>query len=162
MKIARRTWDPGGWGRHTALLAMAILTLAAAAGAESSKFVRVKVATANLRTGPGTNHEVLWSVGENYPLRVVSKQGRWLKTVDFEGYEGWVFAPLTDTLPSVVVRAERANIRSGPGMKYKLLSTEVAGVAFRVLDRKGQWLRVEHTDGFRGWIYRLLVWGAGR
>lgn len=145
------------WVRDLALITT--LALATAAGAVSAEFVRVKVPTANIRSGPGVQYERLWSTYENYPLRVVGKRGRWLKTLDFEGYEGWIYAPLTDTQPTVVVRVERANVRSAPGRDSALLSTEFMGVAFRVLSRRGDWLRVEHADGFRGWIYRALVWG---
>ncbi|MBI4610274.1 MAG: SH3 domain-containing protein [Candidatus Rokubacteria bacterium] len=142
-----------------ALAGLGLLAVAAAVGAASSEFVRVKVGSANIRAGPGTTYQRLWSVAKNYPLRVVARRGRWLKTVDFDGYAGWIFARLTDARPAVVVRVERANLRSGPGTDYKLLSTEVAGVAFRVLSRHGRWLKVEHADGSRGWIYRSLVWG---
>jgi SH3-like domain-containing protein len=31
-------------------------------------------------------------------------------------------------------------------------------VPFKVLDRKGEWLHVEHADGDRGWIHSSLVW----
>lgn len=145
------------WVSNLALITT--LALATAAGAASAEFVRVKVPTANIRSGPGVQYERLWSTYENYPLRVVGKRGRWLQTLDFEGYEGWIYAPLTDTQPTVVVRVERANVRSGPGRDSRLLSTEFMGVAFRVLSRRGDWLRVEHADGVRGWIYRALVWG---
>jgi len=144
----------------TTLAVIATLALATAAGAASAQFVRVKVPAANIRSGPGVQYERLWSTYENYPLRVVDKRGRWLKTLDFEGYEGWIYAPLTDKQPTVVVRVERANVRSGPGRDSRVLSTEFMGVAFRVLSQTGNWLRVEHADGFHGWISRALVWGS--
>jgi SH3-like domain-containing protein len=32
------------------------------------------------------------------------------------------------------------------------------GVPFRVLERKGEWLHVEHADGEKGWIHQSLIW----
>ncbi|MFQ5898818.1 MAG: SH3 domain-containing protein [Candidatus Methylomirabilia bacterium] len=128
-------------------------------GKTGIRFVRVKVATANIREGPGTNTARLWKVGKNYPLRVVSRRGQWFETVDFEGYEGWIFAPLTDTRSAVVVKANRGNLRSGPGTDYRVVSSVLAGTTFRVLDRKDQWVKVEGLGGTQGWMHSTVVWG---
>jgi SH3-like domain-containing protein len=138
-------------------LASAVITGAAA---DSNRFVRVKVEVANIRSGPGTAHDLLWSVEQNYTLRVVGRQRQWLKTVDFIGDEGWVYAPLTDRAPAVVVRADLANARAGPGTRYAIRYVAEWGTGFRVVGRKGRWLRVEHAGEGPGWIHANLVWGA--
>lgn len=148
-----------GWIAQSLVWGTSTNKTGTAKSAHPTALVRVKVAVANIREGPGTSYERLWKVGKNYPLEVVAREGRWVRAVDFEGYDGWVFGPLTDTQSAVIVKADRANIRSGPGKEYRVVVTEVAGVAFRVHDRKGRWLRVEHADGHRGWIHDSLVWG---
>ncbi|MEA1968433.1 MAG: SH3 domain-containing protein, partial [Thermodesulfobacteriota bacterium] len=32
------------------------------------------------------------------------------------------------------------------------------GVPFKVLQKKGNWMKIEHSDGDVGWIYKTLVW----
>lgn len=152
-----------GWGFRRALLLAAgavALVGASVAVAHSDSLVRVKAEIVNVREGPGTEFDRRWQAYENYPLRVVGRKGEWLKAVDFEGYEGWIYAPLTDREPAVVVQKEWVNVRSGPGTNHPVVFTAERGVAFRVLDSRGNWLRVEHADGDQGWIHDSLVWGA--
>ena len=49
-------------------------------------------------------------------------------------------------------------MRSGPGTEFTPVFMVGAGVPFKVLERRGDWLRVEHADGDKGWIAGSLVW----
>ncbi|MFQ5897634.1 MAG: SH3 domain-containing protein [Candidatus Methylomirabilia bacterium] len=127
---------------------------------QAASFVRVKVEVANVREGPGKQFKRLWKAYKNDPLRVVGRDGQWLEVEEFEGYKGWIYAPLTDTKPAVIVRevSEYANIREGPGRDRPVVFRADRGVSFQLLEKKGKWLRVEHADGDRGWIHESLVW----
>ncbi|MBI3030243.1 MAG: SH3 domain-containing protein [Candidatus Rokubacteria bacterium] len=142
------------------MLAVVTAAMLAATTAGADRFVRVKVDTANIREGPGTGYALLWQVAENFPLRVISQGKKWLKTEDFLGADGWIYAPLTDTQPAVVVEADVANVRSGPGTNHPVRFTAEWGASFRLLGRKGKWAQVEHADGSRGWIHEKLLWGS--
>lgn len=125
----------------------------------AADFVRVKAERANIRKGPGTRFQKIWTAPTNYPYRVLKRNGKWLNVKDYQGYEEWIYAPLTDKKAAVIVRTKRANIRGGPGTGHNIRFTADRGVAFRVLKRQGNWLKVRHHDGQEGWIYRNLVWG---
>jgi SH3-like domain-containing protein len=148
--------------RKLAILALvgAMAAAGSAAFAADDRFVRVRVETANIRQGPGTDHERLWQVEENFPLKVVGRSRQWLRTEDFVGDEGWIYAPLTDGRPAVVVEVDLANVRSGPGARYPVRFKAEWGAGFHVLDRRGKWLRIEHADGDDGWIHQSVVWGG--
>lgn len=113
---------------------------------------------ANIRSGPGTQHDVLWQVERYYPVQVIEKVGKWYRFHDFEGDEGWIHANLVRKIPSVITKQDRNNLRSGPGTKYKIVDTAERGVPFKVLKRKGSWLFVQHADGDKAWIHKSLVW----
>ena len=49
----------------------------------------------NMRSGPGTRYGADWTLGHGYPLKVIGRQGKWLKVSDFENDKGWVYGPLT-------------------------------------------------------------------
>ncbi len=102
-----------------------------AAGAR--EIVRVKVKEANIRAGPGTKYERVWRAPRNYPYRVLKRRGRWLRVRDFDGYEEWIYGPLTDGKPAVVVKVKRANVREGPGTNNPILFSAEKGVPFLVL-----------------------------
>jgi SH3-like domain-containing protein len=118
----------------------------------------VSVSNANIRSGPGTNYDILWQVNKYYPIRIVKKVGTWFQFVDFEGDKGWIYNSLVSKIPSVITIKENCNIRSGPGTKYRIAFQAEKGVAFKVIKRKGSWIHVQHEDGDKGWIYNALVW----
>ena len=118
----------------------------------------VSASDANIRSGPGTNYDIIWKVNKYYPIKVIKKEGAWIRFVDFEGDEGWIYSSLVRKIPSVITIKEDCNIRSGPGTNYGIVFKAEKGVAFKILNRKGSWIHVQHADGDKGWIYKSLVW----
>ena len=124
----------------------------------ASERLTVSVSEANIRSGPGTNYDIIWKVGKYYPIKVIKRTGAWYLFVDFEGDEGWIENTLVRKIPAVITIKEDVNIRSGPGTKYSVAFQAEKGVAFKIIKRKGSWINVEHADGDKGWIYKALVW----
>ena len=141
-------------GLATLLAVSLVASVAVAAG----NAVRVRVETANVREGPGTQYERLWTVERDFPLEVIARRGRWLKTRDFLDSEGWIFAPLTDARPSAIVRADEARVRSGPGLSHQVRFVATWGESFRVLSQQGEWVKIDDPENGRGWIHESLVW----
>ncbi len=113
---------------------------------------------ANIRSGPGTNYEVLWQVEKFHPVWIINKADNWYYFRDFEGDEGWIHTSLVSDIPAVITKNEMCNIRSGPGTGYKILFTVGKGIPFRVLQRKDKWVYGQHADGDTGWIHDSLLW----
>lgn len=55
------------------------------------------------------------------------------------------------------VIAGRANIRSGPGTNYRIISSVVATARLPVIDTTRDWIRVSLHNGVDGWISRNLI-----
>jgi len=145
-------WTAAGW------FLAAVLVLGIAGGARAAERYAVTAATANIRSGPGTSYDILWKVERYYPLLVLEKKGSWYRFKDFEGDQGWIHKSLVGKIRTVVVKADKCNVRSGPGTKYAVVFRVDSGVPFRVLEKKGPWLHVRHADGDQGWIHSTLVW----
>ncbi|WP_022667256.1 SH3 domain-containing protein [Desulfospira joergensenii] len=126
--------------------------------AGAAERVTVKAGIANLRSGPGTKYEVLWQVEQYHPFLVVEKKGNWYKIKDFEGDMAWIHKSLLSKMTGVITKKTKSNVRSEPNTKSRILFTVERGVPFKVLKRKGNWIRIEHADGEKGWIYKTLVW----
>ena len=137
------------------MILLLILGFSATALAER---LAVSAPVANIRSGPGTRHNVLWKVEKFFPLLVIDKSGEWYQFKDFEGDRGWVHRSLVDKTPTVVTKNDKCNIRSGPGTNHNILFTVEKGIPFKVLKRKGSWIHIEHSDGDKGWIHKALVW----
>jgi SH3-like domain-containing protein len=128
------------------------------AGAASAERLAVSAPVANIRSGPGTSHNVLWKVQKYFPIRVIEKSGEWYHFEDFEGDKGWVHQSLVSKISVVITKNDDCNIRSGPGTSNKILFTVEKGIPFKALDHKGSWIHIEHADGDKGWIHKSLVW----
>ena len=129
-----------------------------------AEMVSIKGENINMRSGPGTNFEVLYKFGSGMPLDVVKCSGEWLNVKDFEGDVGWVHKSTVSTTPYMVVKANRnsrknINIRSGPGTNNTIIGTAFYGVLFKTLEKKGSWIKVEHEQGVLGWVESSLLWG---
>ncbi|MCG8470527.1 MAG: SH3 domain-containing protein [Desulfobacterales bacterium] len=128
-------------------------------GAMAAKRVSVKGNAVNVRTGPGTKYEIIWKgVEKYYPLEVIDQADNWYYVRDFEQDTGWIHKKLVDKTETVITVKERCNVRKGPGAKKGLAFVVDSGVSFRVLGRKGNWIKVQHADGDKGWIHKSLVW----
>lgn len=118
----------------------------------------VTAGIANIRSGPGTNFDVLWQVEQYHPFIIIEKKEDWYKIKDFENDEAWLHKSLLGKIEGVITKKDKCNIRSKPDTKYQILFTVEKGVPFKVLERKKNWIKVEHADGDVGWIYKTLVW----
>jgi SH3-like domain-containing protein len=153
------------WTNHTrkivSLLTTCVLalTLPAAAAQPAKQMVSVKGSILNMRSGPGTNTEVLWELQRGYPLQVVQRKNRWVRVKDFEGDTGWVAASLTGRTPHHIVKVRNANVRSGPGTQNRIVGKAEYGELMRTREKRGGWVRVERAQGKSGWISKKLLWG---
>jgi SH3-like domain-containing protein len=128
------------------------------AGTATAERLAVITSVANIRSGPGTQYDVLWQVEKYYPILVTEKSDPWYKFKDFENDIGWVHKSLVGDVETVITKKDLCNIRSGPGTDEKILFTVEKGVPFKVLEHKQSWLHIEHGDGDKGWIHESLVW----
>ena len=44
----------------------------------------------NVRSGPGTQHEILFSVESGVPFKVIKRQGNWVYVEHRDGDKGWI------------------------------------------------------------------------
>jgi len=141
--------------RYLVLLIFLIIINAGSAMAERLTII---APVANIRSGPDSKSDILWKVEKYYPIFVIKKSDSWYYFRDFEDDRGWVHKTLVGNVPAVITKKDLCNIRSGPSTKDKILFSVEKGIPFKVLEHKDRWLRVEHTDGDRGWIFDALVW----
>jgi SH3-like domain-containing protein len=118
----------------------------------------VSADVANIRSGPGTDHEVLWRVEKYHPFLIVDKTGNWYRFTDFEGDSAWIHESLLAKIDTVITQKTLCNIRSGPGTDFEIIGTTSSGIPFKVLERKNNWIHIQHADGDKGWIHASLVW----
>ncbi len=115
----------------------------------------------NIRSGPGLQTSIIFQAPLGYPIEVEKQKGKWVYFRDWENYTGWVYKPLVSSINTAVVQVEHANIRKGPGLKYRVVLRADKGEIFKVFKKKGNWVKVGYylENTVVGWIRQDLVWG---
>uniref|UniRef100_UPI0040579843 SH3 domain-containing protein n=1 Tax=Candidatus Electronema sp. TaxID=2698783 RepID=UPI0040579843 len=131
--------------------------LLAASAASAAEFVSVVKDGVNLRSGPDTSANVLFQLPAGYPLQVIERKGDWINVSDYENDKGWISTTLVSSIPHVIVKTERGNVRSGPGTDQPQTGKVVRDVILKKLDQQGDWVKVSHPQ-LTGWIHKQLVW----
>lgn len=157
MRNKRRYWNHIETGILAALMLL-VLSLTGTDTLHAAQRLGVKTDIANVRSGPGTGYEVLWQVEKYHPLLVLKEQSGWVFFQDFEGDKAWIHQSLLGKIDCVISNKDKCNVRSSPTTSSDIVFTVEKGVPFKVIQKKGQWLKVTHSDGDTGWIYKPLVW----
>ena len=146
------------WAQRLLRLMVMMIFMTAATHALGAERLAVTSKIANIRSGPGTTYDVLWQVEKYHPFIVIEKKEGWVHFKDFENDKAWVHGSLLGKLTTVISIKNNCNVRSGPGTDAAVVFTVEKGVPFKVLEKKDDWLHIEHADGDKGWIYQKLVW----
>jgi uncharacterized protein YgiM (DUF1202 family) len=108
--------------------------------------------------GPGVQFDKVWEAKKYSPLLVLKKEGTWCQVQDHEGDKGWVSLSSLSKTDTVITIKKECVVRSGPGTTFKQITVIGSGIAFKVLERKGNWIYVEHADADRGWLHKSVFW----
>jgi SH3-like domain-containing protein len=142
----------------------AFLLLLLARTATGAEMAAIAGDDINMRSGPGTEHEILWKLDSGFPVEIVGTRGDWLQVRDFEGSTGWVHKKTTQKTGHAIVKANKGteqqiNVRKEPGANAGVVAKASYGVVFKVLEKKDGWVKVEHGQGVTGWVDGRLLWG---
>jgi len=140
------------------IMCLVMIFVVAAPGFAKTRRMAVIVSKANVRSGAGTDYPSLWMMEKYTPVNVIRESNGWCLFTDFEGSRGWVAKSLLGVLETVITQKKLCNVRTGPGTTFDIAFQTERGVPFKVMERKGKWLKILHSDGDKGWIYEGLVW----
>lgn len=141
------------------IIVLGLFFLLCSSSSFAAEYVSVNKDNVNVRTGPGTDNPVSMELFAGYPLKVVRKQGDWIKFTDFENDTGWIHKSLVTKGDSVIVNAKKSvNMRSGPSTKNSIVADIERGVVLTKISQKGKWTQVRHSSGTVGWVYNPLIW----
>ena len=140
-------------------LCLGLVFLLVFTSAAHAEMVSISRAKANMRSGPGEKYPLKWELGVGYPLKVVRRQGNWLKVTDYEADTGWINKKQVAKTPHMIVKAKKAIIRNGPGKNQRIVGNATRGVVLRTLKHKKGWVQVRHESGLSGWVPSNTLWG---
>jgi uncharacterized protein YgiM (DUF1202 family) len=133
----------------------------------SAKKRVVTTADCNLRKGPGMNYKVYVAVQKGSSMKYLGKTKKdsrgvkWYK-ISYYGKSLWVSSKASvrknsKTSRKVYVIEEEVNLRKGPGLKYKEVTTVSEGTVLKYLDKSSKdsrgirWYKISY-NGKKLWI----------
>ena len=124
-------------------------------------FRSVAVPKAVLYDAPSSAAKKVLLISQNYPVEVVVNLGDWLKVRDAQGSLNWVEAKQLSNKHTVIVTANKAQVRLAADASSALVATVEKDVLLEVADVKlnNGWLKVKHRDGVTGYILISSTWG---
>ena len=135
-----------------------------------SREVVIKAGGVNVRSGPGTSHELAATLPQGTRMPLLEVSGHWLKVRLPDNKTGWVAAwlvdvkqvttgpaPVASTPVHAVVNGSLVYLRGGPGTTHNVVSQVSRGDRLGILERSGDWYKVAATSGTIGWVAGWLV-----
>ncbi|UCV18412.1 hypothetical protein KI610_16675 [Ferribacterium limneticum] len=144
------------WRR--ALVALSLISAAGAALAIDYRSVSVPAAI--LFDAPSLQGKKLYLIKAQTPVEVVVKLEGWFKVRDAEGTLAWLESRNLVDKRTLVVTAQKAEIRQSDKPESTVLAELDKWVAVEFIEPASPgWAKVRHRDGATGYIRSTQVWG---
>lgn len=139
------------------LLGLAMLATAA----HALDFRSVSVPAAILYDAPSASGKKLYLIKAQTPVEVVLRNNNgWVKVRDAEGSMAWLEAKNLAERRTLVVTAQRGEIRQTDKNDAPLVAELDKWVAVDFIQMAAPgWVKVRHRDGVTGFIRATQVWG---
>lgn len=146
--------------------------------ASSVNQVRITASVLNVRSGPDVGTRRLGKLQKGDIVAVLDLQNKWYK-IDYNGEQGWVAGwhaekvdqPVskevasseqgTQTGPQVIILNPGTNLRSGPGLDFKVVARGQEGDQFEVLSTEGKWYQIKLPSGESAYVAGWIVAAKG-
>jgi len=128
------------------------------------RFVSLRAAEVNLRTGPGVQYPVEWIFQrESLPVEIIKEYRTWRLVRDWEGTQGWMHQSMLSGKRTFLVTNKARTIRGNPEAKGKAIAIVEPGTVGEVLacPASSGWCQVR-IKGLEGWLRRVDFWGTSR
>ncbi len=124
------------------------------------RFVTLRAAKANLRTGPGIRYPIEWVYARRgLPIEVIDEFETWRRVRDWQGSVGWVHQSMLSGRRGAMILGERRLLRRAPADGAAGVARVEVGVVARLRRCAGGWCRIE-VKGFEGWLRQDQIYGA--
>lgn len=124
------------------------------------RFVTLRAAEVNLRSGPGIGYPIEWVfTRKGLPVEIIDEFETWRHIRDWQGSEGWVHQTmLSGQRGAMVVGAVRL-LRRAPEPGAPAIAEIETRVVGRLHQCRDAWCRIE-ADSFEGWLRENEIYGA--
>lgn len=122
---------------------------------------RSLTASAIMYDAPSSKGKQLYIVNAGTPVEAIVTMEGWVKVRDMQGSLAWIEKKHLSDRRTVLIRAERGQVRAQADEKSALVFEAERDVVLELLEPAANgWVRVKHRDGQSGYIKVLQVLGT--
>ncbi len=131
-----------------------------ASGLPLPRFVTLRAAEVNLRSGPGARYPIEWVfTRKGLPVEVIDEFETWRRIRDWQGSEGWVHqSMLSGQRGAMVVGLDRL-LRRAPEPGAPAIAEVQVQVVGRLHRCRDGWCLIE-AKGYEGWLRQSEIYGV--
>lgn len=133
----------------------------------NTKQIIIEVNALNVRSGPGTQFQIIDSVKKGEQFSVLEDKDRWYKIQLHNNQLGWVASWLVSeqTIQSnqlVKVQVVEAvsngiNVRTGPSLSFPVVTSIKKQEFYPILENNGEWIQIQLNPQTVGWVASWVV-----
>lgn len=126
------------------------------------RFVSLRAAEVNLRTGPGVQYPVDWIFQrESLPVEIIKEYRTWRLVRDWQGTQGWIHQSMLSGKRTFMVTGKERTIRADPDVKSRavaIIEPPALGELLSCPQGSG-WCQIR-ARGSEGWLRKVEIWGV--
>ncbi len=124
------------------------------------RFVSLKSAEVNLRTGPGVRYPIEWVYQRRaLPVEITAEFDNWRRVRDSDGTVGWIHRALLSGTRSALALPPEQTFRRAPKDSAPALFRAGPGVLVAILSCDGAWCQTEQGET-KAWVRQNGLWGV--
>lgn len=128
-------------------------------GYKLPRFVSLKSAEVNLRSGPGPDYPVLWVYKRRHlPVEIIEEYENWRKIKDMGGETGWVFRAMIVGDRHALIKSDEPLFKR-PDATSQVVARLQKGVISKLETCRQDWCQLEIGE-VMGWIKRSKIYGV--
>ncbi|RAP27090.1 N-acetylmuramoyl-L-alanine amidase [Brevibacillus laterosporus] len=128
--------------------------------------VQVTADILNIRSGPGTNYQLVSSVPKSTKLTVLSKKDKWIQVKLPNGKQGWGLNTYLQEIkappqpPKVIYlksTVDMLNVRTEPKPDAQIVQIMDKTKSYKMIKKEGVWAQIQLSDKTTGWVNANFV-----
>ncbi len=124
------------------------------------RFVSLRTAEVNARTGPGKRYPIDWVYKrKNLPVQVVDEFGTWRKIRERDGTESWIHQTMVSGKDTALVVTNEALLYDGNSKRSRPIARLQSDLIAEVVRCQDSRCQVQIANQ-RGWAGKADLWGA--
>ena len=124
------------------------------------RFVSLRTAEVNARTGPGKRYPIDWVYKrKNLPVQVVDEFGTWRKIREHDGTESWIHQTMVSGKDTALVVTNEALLYDSNSKRSRPIARLQSGLIAEVVRCQDSRCQLQIANQ-RGWVGKADLWGA--